>query len=65
MVTLVYAYDEAIEIEIVHESHVDFWKPIFLIVDMHNYKSMIDFTLFWVLKNQYYASTGVVLGSGL
>jgi len=29
-----------------HVSHVDLWKPIFLIVDMHNYKSRIDFTLF-------------------
>jgi len=32
-------------------SQVDFLKPILLIVDMHNYKSMSDFTLFWVLKN--------------
>jgi len=35
---------------------------MFLIGDMHNYKSRIDFTLFWVLKNQYYASTGVAPG---
>jgi len=34
-------------------------------VDMHNYKSMIDFTLFWVLKNQYYASTGVAPSGGV
>ena len=26
-------------------SHVDFWKPIFLIVDMLIYKSRIDFYL--------------------
>ena len=45
-----------------HESHVDFLKPMFLIGDMHNYKSRIDFTLFWVLKTQYYASTGVAPG---
>jgi len=25
----------------------------------------IDFTLFWVLKNQYYASTGVAPGGGV
>jgi len=27
-------------------SHVDFLNPIFLTVDMHNYKSRIDLTLF-------------------
>jgi len=31
-------------------SHVDFWKPIFLIVDMLNYKSRIDFS--HVLENE-------------
>ena len=25
----------------------------------------IDFTLFWVLKNQYYASIGVTLDGGV
>jgi len=49
----------------VHVSHVDLWKPIFLIVDMQNYKSKIDVTLFWVLKNQYCTSTGVVPGGGV
>jgi len=44
-------------------SHVDFWKPIFLIVEMYNYKSRIDFTLFWVLK--YCASTGVAPSDGV
>jgi len=24
-----------------HVIYIDFWKPIFLIVDMHNYKSKI------------------------
>ena len=48
-----------------HGSHVDFSKPIFLIVDMHNSKSRIAFTVFWVLKNQYSASTGVALGNGV
>jgi len=48
-----------------HVSHVDLWKPIFLIVDMHNYKSVIDFTLLWVLKNQYCTSTGVAFDGGV
>ena len=48
-----------------HGSHVEFWKPIFLIVDMNSYKSKIDFTLLWVLKNQYCASTGVAPGGGV
>jgi len=34
-------------------------------MDMHNYKSRIDFTLFECLKNQYCASTGVAPGGGV
>jgi len=45
MVILVYEYDEAIYVEIMHVSHVNLWKPIILIVDMLNYKSRIDFYL--------------------
>jgi len=49
----------------VNWSHVDFCKPIFLIMDMHNYKSGIDVTLLWVLKNQYCTSIGVAPSGGV